>query len=685
MRNFILQRSNRRIVCALAAACLAFFAAFHIHINIFAEIQTEIYRPIVALVNFSDSAEPFTADNRDACENIFNSAAGGTDEANLQSYLRTVSRGKIDYRSEFVIITLEKPASHYQNWEGGGLAPIFTDAIADSELVDFVNGKPENYFDANGDGNLDGLTFYVNAETVDPKNRPADAFWPHQGTNNRASKLGAYDVSKYMVIPKAIEGESNASFLQVICHETLHMFGADDLYHYNEGYEDNPAGFDSLHPVGIWDIMGTPKDYENPISVNTYYRHKMGFLDDTAFVEATPDTPYEIQSSLSQTGVVGLKFGEKTVNGEPEFFVLELRNFNESYDRTLKGILTDGYTVYRVRPSVATGNRIQRNGDEIVYLDENLSDDLSARANFHFAASFRSGILEDLPYSDGSVCNLRVELDANGATVREIDQTFAVSVTFGDHPLESFVVSANGEPLVPASPGVYTARRGSRITVSAEGYVLPEGTFELSKDTPATVSLSAFREKIFRFSAGETRVSGIVGAVGTRVYRSDENGEMRALLATDEEIQFSSHGFEFSETAYAFDEATVSEPAEIALTATARTVQILLPEGVASVSVSVNGGEASLLTAEEGVILIENVKNGDRILLSTADETFEEILVSHLVTDDRYAAARPAPEPTPAGSDDLIRLSYFWLALPVGIFLIVFVCVLAHDYRRKRG
>ena len=118
---------NRKLLFASAAAMLLCMlsAALILHINVFAEVQTQTFRPIVALVNFADSETPFTEENRGEFETIFNSTEGGTDEHNLQSYLRTLSRGKIDYQSQFVVITLDRETNFYQNWNGSGLENIF--------------------------------------------------------------------------------------------------------------------------------------------------------------------------------------------------------------------------------------------------------------------------------------------------------------------------------------------------------------------------------------------------------------------------------------------------------------------------------------------------------------------------------------------------------------------------------
>ena len=675
-----MQRQSRRLSFVLAAAMLfcILLAALTIHINAFALAETQTFRPVVALVNFSDSADPFDEQNRGDYEAIFNSSAGGVGEANLQSYLRTLSRGRIEYQSQFVILNLDKPTSHYRDWNGGGLAPIFTDAIADPELADFVNGVDA---DADGNGRLDGLTFYVNAATADPNAGQADAFWPHQATNSVSKNLGNYEVSKYMVVPRSIEGRGESGFLQVICHETLHMFGADDLYHYANtvtGCESNPDGYENLYPVGIWDIMGNPMGYDDPISVNTYYRRQAGFLDDSEFCAAETGRTYEILPSLSQEpGVLGLKFGEKSVGGRTEFFVIEYRDIENGYDAALGGVrgLSSGYTLYRVSEN-ETGNRLEKNGDEILYFDENLSDDLTQRSSYRFSATFRApAVLSGLRYSDGSVCDFEAVLSAEGATVNAIEQNFRLEVRFGTEALDGFVVKADGEILLPSSEGIFTARRGSEISVEAEGYVLPEGRFILA-DTE-NLSLAAYREKAVRFSVGENGVAGILGRVGgtDRSYTSDENGVMKVLLGPGETVEFSAHGYEFGIASYTLSEDLAELP--VALTPLARNITVTFSgaEISGTVLVAVNGGEAVEKTVENNALLLDDVKNGDRIQISQEDFEFEEVIVSHLVADGDFVCN---------ASGGLLRIPLYWLAVPAVLFLLVAIIALAHDYKRKR-
>lgn len=675
-----MQKQSRRLAFVLAAAMLVsiLLAALTIHINAFALAETQIFRPVVALVNFSDSNDPFDEENRGDFEAIFNSAVGGVGEANLQSYLRTLSRGKIEYQSQFVILELDKPASHYRDWKGGGLAPIFTEAIQTSELADFVNGVNA---DADGDGKLDGLTFYVNAATSDPSAGQADAFWPHQATNSVPKQLGNYEVSKYMVVPRSIEGRGESDFLQVICHETLHMFGADDLYHYANtvtGCESNPDGYEDLYPVGIWDIMGNPMGYDDPISVNTYYRRQAGFLDDTEFCEAESGQTYEILPSLSQErGVLGLKFGEKSVNGRTEFFVIEYRDIENGYDAALGKVrgLSSGYTLYRVSEN-ETGNRLEKNGDEILYFDQNLSGDLKERSSYRFSATFQApAMLSGFCYSDGSACDFEVTLSAEGATVDAIEQNFRLEVRFGTQALDGFVVRADGEILSPSSEGIFTARRGSQISVQAEGYVLPEGNFALA-DTEM-ISLAAYREKSVRFSVGENGVAGILGKVsGTdRSYTSDENGLMKVLLEPGETVEFSAHGYEFGIASYTLSDDLAELP--VVLTPLARNIVIAFSgaEISGNVLVSVNGGESVEKTIENNVLTLENVKNGDRIQISQEDFEFEEVIVSHLVADGDFVCN---------ASGGLLRIPLYWLAVPAVLFLLIAIFALAHDYKRKR-
>ena len=671
---------NRKLLFASAAAMLLCMlsAALILHINVFAEVQTQTFRPIVALVNFADSETPFTEENRGEFETIFNSTEGGTDEHNLQSYLRTLSRGKIDYQSQFVVITLDRETSFYQNWNGSGLENIFTDAVADDELIEFVAQADA---DANGDGMLDGLTFYVNAETADPAKGAADAFWPHQSTNSVAHELGGYEVSRYMVVPRSIEGAEDSGFLQVICHETLHMFGADDLYHYANtvtGHESNPSGYEDLYPVGIWDIMGNPQGYDAPISVNTYYRYCAGFLDDTAFVTAEPGREYEIRPALSQSGVIGLRFGEKSINGCTEFFVLEYRDLGESYDQNLTaaGGISSGYTLYRVREN-GTGNRLARNGDEIVYFDEDLSDDLSLRRSIRFAATFRApSVLSGFCYSDGTECDYEVDLSGSGATVEAIEQNFRIEVMFGSEALTGFTVRCGDEILTPSDSGIYTAPRGSEITVTAEGYVLPEGTFTLTEDSAET-TLAAYRQKTVVFSEGESGVAQITGTVrGTdRVYLSDAEGVMQVLLAPDETVDFTAYGYEFSVASYTLSEDLSA--LAVSLTAADRTITVTFTgtEVSGTVLVSVNGGESREMTVTEGSISLPGVRNGDRILITQTDHEFAEVIVSHLIADGDYTCEAGAP---------LLQLPAWLLAIPAALFVLIAIAVFSHDYRKKK-
>ena len=185
--------------------------------------------------------------------------------------------------------------------------------------------------DINNDGHVDNVSFIV-AGSSDGWN---ELLWPHRWSlYSQNVSINGKRVYDYLFIP------SNSLDVYSLCHETFHVLGAPDLYHYDDD--------DVLDPVAYWDLMGT-KAVPSP-HMGAYMKHKYGnWISEIPTIMASGTyTMYPLESSADNNcykiPVQGLT---------NEFYVLEYRKKPISgFDSAIPG---SGLLIYRINANF-TGN-----------------------------------------------------------------------------------------------------------------------------------------------------------------------------------------------------------------------------------------------------------------------------------------------------------------------------------------
>lgn len=219
---------------------------------------------LTLLVDFSDSPTPYAVSeitdwlnqegfNRDGCK------------GSVRDYYLDISNGQVELSNEaFGWYRAKKPKSYYEGLTGYTGAAELLD-----EVVDFYDPKVDfSRFDNDKDGVVDALNIIYTgkAETWN------QGLWSHAGWLGKVAdgvRLNRYEMSD---LPGTFD-------LFTFVHETGHMlFGWPDLYYY-----------------GLYCLMGSHSDDQNPVMVNDFYRADQGWIpfqdvsaSDTGLVLAAP-------------------------------------------------------------------------------------------------------------------------------------------------------------------------------------------------------------------------------------------------------------------------------------------------------------------------------------------------------------------------------------------------------------
>lgn len=193
--------------------------------------------------------------------------------------------------------------------------------------------------DADGDGNVDNVTFMV-------KGFPdawGHVLWPHFSI--LLSFPSAY-INNKLVSSYNMQFEGSAH-IGVFCHEFSHTLGFPDLYHYTEG--------DTLPVVGYWDLMEW--DAAIPQHHLTYMKMKYGqwFTEIPTIAPNWNPTQFTL-TAIDQSPYSAYKIMSPLSN---QYYVLEYRRRAGYYENSLPG---SGLIVSRVMTSF-NGNPVNGAAD----------------------------------------------------------------------------------------------------------------------------------------------------------------------------------------------------------------------------------------------------------------------------------------------------------------------------------
>ena len=264
----------------------------------------------------------------------------------LKSYYQVMSNNTITinsvipYNSNTVFVYQDAKSRDYYNTNSSNRwtreSTLVTNAIkAATEYITFSNGTN---LDVNNDGYIDSVSIIVSGQS---STTWGSLLWPHSVSldaidgDNNYTVINGKKVGKY-----AFNFEENIT-LGVLCHETAHVLGAPDLYHYYASADQST----DIATVGKWDLM--ENDLDTPQYLLTYMRKNyIGGIGENQIVDITGNGVYSLSPVSSATSVNDV-LAYKIPTSKDEYFMIEYRRVTKSgYDSLLPG---SGLIIYRVK------------------------------------------------------------------------------------------------------------------------------------------------------------------------------------------------------------------------------------------------------------------------------------------------------------------------------------------------
>lgn len=177
--------------------------------------------------------------------------------------------------------------------------------------------------DADNDGNVDCITFVIAGESCGWN----ELLWSHKWSlYTEKETINGKKAREYVLV---MENELKSRGANVLMHEVFHIYGAPDLYHYNQAEE---------HHVGNWDIMATSQGQ----MTSTYMKYKYGgWIDEIPEIETSGTFTLNKSSVKNNNSYV-----IRTPFSGDEFFVLEFRKKEGYFDENV--INGSGLVIYRI-------------------------------------------------------------------------------------------------------------------------------------------------------------------------------------------------------------------------------------------------------------------------------------------------------------------------------------------------
>lgn len=310
----------------------------------------QTFTNVVIFIRFKDEANYQAPFSLSEYEDMFNKE----DDISLKHYFLEASYGKLSIESfltsnasnQIIFYTDTFNRNYYEpkstsNLVGYDIEDFSEIALREHGLlkraiqfVDDLNLMDSNIdLDVNKDGNIDSLTFMISGEDTGW----SSLLWPHQWSlythydDIDAPKINGLKAYTYTF---NLLGNSKdyvyGANVGILAHETFHLLGAPDLYHY--------YGYDYIENAGPWALM----DSNSPIPVHMlgYLKYAYGgWIDSvTTITEAGRYTLGPIKDSPNYL----LRFDTGYSN---EFVYFEFRVKEGFYENTLP---SEGLLVYRV-------------------------------------------------------------------------------------------------------------------------------------------------------------------------------------------------------------------------------------------------------------------------------------------------------------------------------------------------
>ena len=264
----------------------------------------------------------------------------GSQTQSLKNYFQVASNNTVTINSVMpgsnsVYVYKDSEKRSYYNTDGNDRArkeaSLLTNAVAAAKAQFNIPGSTN--LDVNDDGYIDCMSFLISSFSSETW---GSLLWPHSWNLDGIDGLDSYSEINGVKVGEYSFNFAGSLNLGVLCHETSHVLGAPDLYHYDEDFV----------PVGKWDLMSTNQSV--PQYMLTYTRDKyIGGIQSNQIQTISGNGVYSLaptSSAIDATQVLAYKI---PVAGSSEYFMVEYRRVTESgYDSMLPG---SGLIVYRIK------------------------------------------------------------------------------------------------------------------------------------------------------------------------------------------------------------------------------------------------------------------------------------------------------------------------------------------------
>ena len=423
-------------------------------------------------INYKDVSDYNINTDIEKYDKLFNDTDFTNDVFSVYEYYYQISKGKLKLKANIIFAESDL---YYSN-----LSKKYYDYSFEKSMYDngVRNGELAVY---NGD-------YHISMIVSSGSSIAGTMLWPHAYTTK---ELGI----------RLILMTYNRLDAGVLCHEIGHVFGLKDLYANKE--TNSEIG----HPVGKYDIMSETVLGQYS-SINAYSRSVLGWAEDSVYEDKelteietiSKDGTYTLQSTLSKTGTIAYKFGEK---GEEEFYVEYRKATGKGIDNVLPYNADDGLFIYRINTSVKS----------------NLTNS-GVNKNFHMYAFRIADISYGVPNLFGSISTIQnltyIDGERADITISNIkennDGTLSFNIDFNDGKCKvtGTVLDKNtNEPIFSArvyvdeeaiaftdSKGKFTiyVPEGSKITFVKWAHIFDE--FVATKNMDILVYAETFNRKI---------------------------------------------------------------------------------------------------------------------------------------------------------------------------------------------
>ena len=428
---------------------------------------------LVIFVRFA--GEPEFTDSTLQYTNMLNSSAPGANS--LRNYYREVSYNALTINSSLfptpgsTIISYQdgQPRSYYRPYNAvtnpGGYVTDDDRTLREHSLlrdaINYINGLGQfpsgAIIDADNDGYVDNITFVVSGGP----DGWSSLLWPHawglysHNVTIQGKTVGGYQFQLQSMI-----------YNGVLAHETFHVLGAPDLYHYTDN---------GIQPVGGWDVMEYNMD--PPEHMSCYMKFQYGGWI-SSIPELTLPGSYTLNPLTSSTNNCKRVSSPYSTS---EYFVVEYRNISSStFENSLPG---SGLLVYRIN-SQEYGNAYGPPDEVYVYRPGGTTTVNGDVNNANFSSNVGRTAINDSTnpssfLSDGSPGGLSIcNVGASGATISfDIcpSSVYGIAGNAGiNDAVLSYTVGGTPKTVTADADGLYTIPVPSgwsgTVTPSKPGY-----------------------------------------------------------------------------------------------------------------------------------------------------------------------------------------------------------------------